>query len=77
MRRQLNNHGEYVMNKVQIIYWVSGNGLDTVNRSIFIEMPTSEVTKEGFIDNAMARFRAANVQNWKEVINIINHGATV
>jgi hypothetical protein len=62
------------MNKVEIIYWVSGSGLNTVNKSHFLEVPTSEVTPNGFIDNAMKRFRAANIPGWKEVINIINHG---
>lgn len=62
------------MNKVEIIYWVGGNGLYTVNESMFIEMPDSELTKEGFIDNAMRRFRSAKSSGWREVISIINHG---
>lgn len=62
------------MNKVQIIFWVSGHGLDTVNKSLFIEMPSDEVTSEKFIDNAMRRFRNENPAGWREVINILNHG---
>lgn len=61
------------MNKVQIIYWVGGNGLYTVNKSVTIEMPTAEIN-DSFIDNAMKRFRNLNVQGWREVINIINLG---
>jgi hypothetical protein len=62
-----------MINKVQVIYWVSGNSLDTNNQSMFIDMPDSEMG-ETFIDNAMARFRSNPPDNWREVINIINHG---
>lgn len=62
------------MNKIQIICWMGGVDMHTRNESFFIEMPSDEVVKGKFIDNAMARFRSLNVSGWKEVINIINHG---
>ena len=61
------------MNKVEIIYWVSGHGLDTKNESLFYRMPSEEVNSN-FDANAMKIFRASRSTGWREVINILNHG---